>query len=178
VQKPPYAALHSPRDLLGAVLILWLIPRRHQRIMARWRSSRCIFCGRSPLTKEHVWSRWTHRYIPHNPSQQTGRALVAVEYRDRTEFRRMRMPPDPRQWQVRAVCARCNNEWMSHLENQIKPILMPLFAGQQCRLEPEKQVQIATWITLKTMICEFDRLGKIVSHHTQRKRMMAKHLPP
>lgn len=104
--------------------------------------------------------------------------MLAVEYRDRTEYQIVRMPPDPRQWQVRAVCAQCNNGWMSVLENKIKAIIIPLFTGQQYRLSTQQQTQIATWITMKTMICEFDRLGEVVSHHMQRKRMMAKHLPP
>jgi len=67
---------------------------------------------------------------------------------------------------------------MSRLENRVKPILIPLFSGQETRLGQEEQTQIAAWITLKTMVCEFGRLGQVVSHHTQRKRMMAKHLPP
>jgi hypothetical protein len=105
--------------------------------------------------------------------------MVSVEYRDRTDIEFINdMPQDPRQWQVRAVCRRCNNEWMSDLENQTKPLLIPLFAGQETRLYPEAQRQIATWISLKTMVCEYDQLGQIISHHTQRRRMMAKHLPP
>jgi len=130
------------------------------------------------MSGEHVWSRWTHKYIAYNPSRPAGKALVAVDYRDRTEFRRVPMPPDPRQWKAHTVCARCNNGWMSDLENRVKPILIPLFSGQPARLGREEQSQIAAWITLKTMVCEFDRLGEAVSHHAQRKRLMVRHLPP
>ena len=141
-------------------------------------TSQCIFCGGRPLSAEHVWSRWTHKYIPYDPAHRAKKALVSVSFRDRTDYERVPMPQDLRQWKVRVVCARCNNGWMSLVENRAKSILVPLFSGKQARLHPEAQTRIATWISLKTMVCEFDQLGHMVSHHTQRRRLMVKSLPP
>lgn len=48
---------------------------------------------------------------------------------------------------TRAVCAKCNNQWMSKIENSTKPLLVPMIMGRQAEvvLSPGEQEQIAIW---------------------------------
>jgi hypothetical protein len=46
---------------------------------------------------------------------------------------------------------RCNHEWMSGLENDARPILLPLFAAERCELSIEQQALLTRWF-VKTII--------------------------
>jgi hypothetical protein len=56
----------------------------------------------------------------------------------------------------RVVCTRCNNEWMSRLESEVKPFLLSLLHGEVLTLAEDDQNTLANWITAKTIIAEFD----------------------
>ena len=37
----------------------------------------CIFCGGTPLSREHIWADWLRRYIPKNLAyHHSGRAIL------------------------------------------------------------------------------------------------------
>ncbi|XVV39325.1 hypothetical protein ACQPXT_40500 [Streptomyces sp. CA-100214] len=56
--------------------------------------------------------------------------------------------------QVKAVCGLCNSGWMSSLEGQVKPYLLPMIKGEIVELPPKAQELLATW-TLKTaLMCQ------------------------
>jgi hypothetical protein len=55
---------------------------------------------------------------------------------------------------VRKVCSDCNNGWMSNLEGRAKPILVPLFRGEQFTLEAEAQSILAGWIAKTTIAAD------------------------
>ena len=55
---------------------------------------------------------------------------------------------------VRAVCKRCNEGWMSALEQRVRPTLEPLVRGQPCTLDQAAQTTLAEWVALKTMVIE------------------------
>jgi hypothetical protein len=135
--------------------------------------SRCIFCGSTaPLTDEHVFSHWTHRFLP--PRLMTKyRAMGSITYHDRTDIDIIKRPGDVRDWQIRCVCSDvCNNGWMRRVENKARRVMIPLITGQQIRLSPANQQIVATWAVLKAMVAEYDAHGHVTTHHTQRKRMM------
>ncbi len=48
---------------------------------------------------------------------------------------------------VKSVCKKCNNGWMSALEEEVKPILTPMFDDNAVSLNPEQQHTLAIWIT-------------------------------
>src|SRR5262245_15281157 len=88
---------------------------------------RCIFCGGTLLTKEHVFPRWLRKHVqidvPYNLHIGTfgmhvdGKAIWG-ERKDR------RRPGDVRSQKLRVVCTACNNRWMSGLQLACKPILL------------------------------------------------------
>ncbi|WP_328683129.1 hypothetical protein [Streptomyces sp. NBC_00343] len=103
----------------------------------------CVFCGGTPLTKEHVLPRWLkvaldptvrrHRYI--RLSNGT------VRQHDST----------PLDAQVKIVCSECNSGWMNQLEENVRQFLPDLIRGNACTLDPEAQRALASW-SVKTML--------------------------
>ena len=67
---------------------------------------------------------------------------------------------DPLRSKVRVVCETCNNTWLSAIQDAAKPLLIPMFDGATCVLGHEKQLTIATWISMATMTAEFLLHGK------------------
>jgi hypothetical protein len=103
----------------------------------------CLFCGGSPLTREHIWPEWLSKELP------------ALEL---TTFTLERAGKETETWKapaasttVRAVCAICNGGWMSDLEARAAPLLTPLIRGQTPRMGRPSQAAVAAW-ALKTAV--------------------------
>ena len=105
-----------------------------------------------------------------------------IEYPDRAESRIVKMPGQLRDWQIKCVCGgthlTCNGGWMKRIEDRARPILIPLITGRSTRLSHTDQIIIASWAALKAMVSEYDLGGHVTTHHTQRKRMKIRQLPP
>lgn len=108
----------------------------------------CIFCGRTPLTKEHLIGRWAGRFVDRerrNIFQRSDREGEPPQ------------PGDTRRWQAnsydrqaRVVCEDCNGGWMSDLETAVSLLLDPeALDGRQ--LDPKEQALLATW-AMKTAL--------------------------
>jgi len=144
-------------------------------------TKKCIFCGSPNLTKEHIFSRWTHRYMP---PRAKGRVLsqVGTLYPDKDARRLVKLPGQVRDWQIKCVCggndSTCNNGWMRKIEDRAKPILVPLIQGKPTRLSEEAQATIASWAVLKTMVAEYDVNGQVTTHWTHRRMIRDRQLPP
>jgi hypothetical protein len=108
----------------------------------------CVFCGGSPVTREHVWPGWFRRIegieekLPHR---------VVMEERGEVM--------DDREWQkkpfeltVRAVCGRCNNGWMAELEEEAKLVMEGMLAGRGRVLHSGAQRTLAKWATKTAMM--------------------------
>jgi hypothetical protein len=120
------------------------------------------------LTKEHVYSNWTRRFVPRNIKMF--RSLRATALPDRTDFVFAKRPADIRNWQVLCVCAACNNGWMrQQIENRARPVMMRLIKGQYVRLSLHQQQIIATWAAMKAMVAEYDESESVTIHHAHRK---------
>jgi hypothetical protein len=101
---------------------------------------KCIFCGDGRLTKEHVFGEWFRKLVNiddprpgsvthHTPGNATEIDFEAV----------------PVTRTARVVCERCNNGWMSQLEERAAVILTPLLQGQSGRLSEEDLELLAIW---------------------------------
>jgi hypothetical protein len=55
---------------------------------------------------------------------------------------------------IRAACARCNTTWMSVMENDTKPLLLPLLLAETMSLDSDAAQKLAEWVTLKIIIAE------------------------
>lgn len=147
-------------------------------------TTKCIFCGveasRTPegtLTKEHVYSNWTRRFVPR--TMKTFKSLRATAHPDRTEFVFVKRPGDVRDWQVQCVCAACNNGWMrQQVDERARPIMIPLIQGQQVRLSQDQQGIIAAWAAMKAMVAEYGESECVTTHYAHRKYLMKYYLAP
>ncbi|MEK8146667.1 hypothetical protein NKH18_51540 [Streptomyces sp. M10(2022)] len=83
----------------------------------------CVFCGGSPVTKEHIFPQWLNEYLLPG-RQQTEQARYGEGAYDKT---RQSVGLD---FTVKKVCASCNNGWMSQLEVASKDALAPLITRQ------------------------------------------------
>jgi hypothetical protein len=104
----------------------------------------CVFCGHGKATREHVWPDWiskmlVKRFGDKNPSW-------TVEARGKK--RRVKAPDVV----VKHVCEACNSGWMSELEDQAKPVLVPMMMRDKATyLTPADQRLLSTW-AMKTML--------------------------
>jgi hypothetical protein len=134
----------------------------------------CIFCGGAPLTREHLWPDWLRRELG-----AVGRSAHRLEQdEDGLETRDVAFETPPFTQQVRAVCAPCNNGWMSELEAAAKPILLPLIEGRGGVLDCSEQRIVATWALLKA--CVFGELHpqERAVPAVYRERLYAEVAPP
>jgi hypothetical protein len=135
-------------------------------------TAKCIFCGASPTTNEHVFSGWTHKYMLPRKSQKA-KSYVAVQHIDRVVGADLKLPGPVRDWQVKCVCGPCNNVWMSQSDTDVEPLMKPLILGQPTQLFEKDCQQIAIWAVLKSMVVH----NKWV-HHTRRKFLKKAKKPP
>ena len=112
----------------------------------------CIFCPNRASTKEDAWPLWLMRLL-------FGGASGTIE------GERSSHPVGP--WRavrpglkVKVVCARCNNGWMSELENRVKPIVETLCREESAALSAADQETLAVWSVKTAMVFEAFRLGR------------------
>src|SRR5215469_6213936 len=118
----------------------------------------CIFCGKKPLTKEHVWPKWLRPYVPHDLKNfETADAAIEI---DSVSPKFKKIDGDPRNRAVRVVCAECNNGWMSQLQEAVKPLLLPLVKGESVDLWPKRLSVLAAWCAMSVMCGEYIMDGK------------------
>ena len=147
----------------------------------RGQITHCVFCGSPTLTKEHVFSRWSHRLMP---PRERGRAssFRAMQYAEHSESAVHKFPGAMRDWQIRCVCGgtqqTCNGGWMKHIEDAARPALARLIRGESTRLQVTEQRIVATWAVLKSMISEYHPGENQTTHHGHRRELMRRKLPP
>src|SRR4051812_11598808 len=112
----------------------------------------CAFCRRDlPLTQEHLWPQWASRVVRiDEPVSHRQRFASAGECDTVREYRRA-----PWTVTVGAVCARCNNGWMSRLESETKRIAEGMVRGNPQELPPREQATLAMWAALKVLVAEY-----------------------
>lgn len=108
----------------------------------------CGFCGRqATLTREDLIPKWMGELKP-----DTVKVKAERQHRN---IRQWTTVKDRVELTARAFCARCNNGWMSELENEAKPCLLPMLLGHEVRLSLQAQAIIAVWIMKTAMAHEF-----------------------
>jgi hypothetical protein len=104
-----------------------------------------MFCGRTPLTKEHVVGEWSSRFADFDHRSIVQLCDREGETRDIREWRARAYDR-----QARVVCASCNSGWMSDLETRVSPLLVPDRLDGRL-LSHDEQELLATW-AMKTAL--------------------------
>jgi hypothetical protein len=113
---------------------------------------RCIFCGAFGLSHEHMWADWLRAYIPRDAVEHRTRSSRV--HIDREEAQISRRAGDPHSRRIRCVCAPCNTGWMSQLQEETKPLLVPLLLGESTSLHRRAQTMLAAWVAMTIMVAE------------------------
>jgi len=123
-------------------------------------SSRCVFCQRSEpevqMTDEDVISKWFDKALTPEilgPGRSAKRTYIN-KFDGSTRNKRWPSPQKLSVVKIKAVCQACNNGWMSRLDARAKSILSPAISGRGITIDPEQQIALATWITMKSMVLE------------------------
>jgi hypothetical protein len=141
----------------------------------------CIFGGHDKkLTSEHIWGDWVTKYVPRTMNKhQFANILIPKPGEPEPPIVRIRAG-DPLSSQVPVVCGNCNSGWMSQLQNQAKPFLIPLFEGKECALAAEARTTVSAWIAMATMTSEHVSRDpkQIAISQAERDWLMNKRTPP
>src|SRR5690349_816633 len=104
----------------------------------------CIFCDTAIASKgsnEHVPPRWLLGYLgiredDVSPTHTNAKGQILSTRRHKLE-----------NLVEGRVCSKCNNGWMSSLEDQSKPLLVLLMATEKevIELKPDERLKVAKW---------------------------------
>lgn len=119
----------------------------------------CIFCGNKSLTNEHIYPKWlfqivkldTQTFKPTNfdiviaSTASSDTLLVNNQYSDGREIRYD-------DFKTKYVCGTCNNEWMSKLENLVKPIIEKIYQDNTYDLKTDEAYNLSLWAITKIIV--------------------------
>ena len=111
----------------------------------------CAFCcsEEAAASAEHIWAAWIGKFF----RQEFGTKFRFETHGTKSPHRRWRS----RSVNLRAhvVCESCNNDWMSDLQNHVKPFLKPIiFNLDDHVLDTERQVALAAWCFMTTVVID------------------------
>lgn len=153
--------------------------RSMQKAKIPFKSGRkvCIFCGRTPVTEEHLWPQWCRSLMPPGDQHHFMTFEGVVEqpapkkhYRRQGPVTSVRIP---------RVCGPCNSGWMNQYEGLVRPFMSKMMTGQRTDLTPEQRKTLSEYITYKFLILDwYDRdpvLDEDAAHEFYRSRKIPAH---
>lgn len=107
----------------------------------------CVFCGASgKMTAEHVLPNWLASIgLASEPVVKAASGWLNRSPQSRGSGR-------PFQTRVKAVCATCNNGWMSDLEQVARRVFTPIIRGESRTIVGEDQPTLAMWALKTTLV--------------------------
>jgi hypothetical protein len=139
----------------------------------------CIFCGSSPLTKQHVWGKQLSQLLP-SPPAGTDFRRSAIRHDDDTGWLRVARTSaggSPFTFEVRCVCGTCNSVWMNRTETAAKGVLRRILEGKR-RLGREHSVDLATWIAMTSIVAQHVDGETVVASAKQCAKLLRTRRPP
>lgn len=110
----------------------------------------CLFCGGSPVTKEHVWPAWVRRKVNVTEPMRYEQSLRRADEEMTTHV--FQLPVYD--LQVRAVCRDCNSGWMARLEDGAREVLDGPLEGRGRAFHETSQRTLAAWALKTAMMLE------------------------
>lgn len=123
--------------------------------MVTKRARGCVFCGRRPVTKEHVLPLWAARVatsIPRALDQDL--RIIAGSIGDKK--RSWRFPNNADfNLTVKRVCKFCNEGWMNEIERNAMPFLRPMIEGERILLDRKAQTAVSAWAAKTAVMARY-----------------------
>ena len=105
----------------------------------------CHMCGKvGERSKEHHFPKWMRKYHPIVNAKSFNFATGKISGKDvgvKT---------------INIICKSCNGGWMATLQEQAKPILVPLLEGKSHVLDRDEQAVLSRWYAMFTAVNEAD----------------------
>ncbi len=143
------------------------------------KENQCVFCQGLEVSKEHFWPSWMGSMLSEGRNGSHIHKIQSAE--GKAEFRTVKLkklPGDITTKKIRAVCAKCNNGWMSTIEKRIKPLMLRILGNECFSLSTIDQELLAQWITLKVIVAEHSEGGTNVTPVDDRKIFMERRIIP
>ncbi len=106
---------------------------------------KCIFCAQKADSKEDAWPLWlTERFI----------APGTLEFQPGIGAPLMSRPTERPEVRIGWFCEKCNNGWMSQLENLAKPVITRLLDQPTDVLNVHDRKTLALWSVKTAMVFE------------------------
>jgi hypothetical protein len=105
-----------------------------------------VFCGKTPLTNEHVLPRWLRAAFP----DADGRAIHVRESLTNHHAREGSLLDAT----AKIVCSGCNSGWMNDLEARVRAFLPRMIRGKQTMLGAKRQAALAAWCVKTAMMMQ------------------------
>ncbi|MEN9646169.1 MAG: hypothetical protein RL238_2838 [Actinomycetota bacterium] len=122
----------------------------------------CLWCGRTPLTREHLVPQWLLSVLmevsPNHDGYDTGWEYLSIAGDDTSRVFEQAEPGVV----VRAVCEPCNTGWMAQLEGDCQAVLGPLVRGERTTLSVSDQLTLARWIAKTAALMSRFKPGSFV----------------
>ncbi len=136
----------------------------------------CIFCGRSPVTNEHVIPRWVAALILKDPRAKN--LPRPIDHQLRGDTRLVTWRSDRIDVRAKCVCRDCNQGWMSRIEDDAQAFIRPMIMGQHISLDADAQRRVATWVALRALVFRHLAEGVIPADEEWRKQFYDHRSPP
>jgi len=134
---------------------------------------RCIFCDGFGMSKEHLFADWLRQLFPRSSND----THTVGEAQHNTPYQLTREQGHSGSKKARVVCEKCNNGWISELDNAAKAVAIPLIRGENILVTPERQITMATWLTKMTMVGDSRKRRGYISKE-ERTAFMTLRQPP
>jgi len=113
----------------------------------------CIFCNeRGPLSREDVTSNWIGRTLGKEPGGTWINTAGKISGGDKPVTKQTQHKTAS-VFKVPVVCVDCNTQWMSRLDNAVRPSLGPMIVGRvPGHLTREQLDLLAAWALMKAIV--------------------------
>jgi hypothetical protein len=138
---------------------------------------RCVFCGSSPLTQEHVWPAWISGVLPPGLQFRVSRTETDPSTEEKRQIGRA-WSTEALDLKVKRVCEDCNSGWMSRIEEATKPLLTPLILGESITASQDERKLLATWALLRVIMAEYTGPRQISVPDAHRRWIFKEKQPP
>jgi hypothetical protein len=118
----------------------------------------CEFCDYSgKLTGEHAWPNWLNKILPKDDLRKNHTHLFIKPpnvFNLNPAVRKRIISGSPGSRKIPIACSRCNNGWMSNLQERAKPCLSRLVSGEWVNIG-ESREDLVKWCVMTCMVYEF-----------------------
>jgi hypothetical protein len=112
-------------------------------------SRTCLFCPSTPMSREHIWPEWMVEIFPESDYKSGRRIQTHGEGLSEQTWSKKTVTH-----KASVVCKKCNETWMSQIEQETKLVLKPIIEEPRTKrqLNLHQQALLANWAALHAMV--------------------------